>query len=83
MITLLNRRELARTHSMEKQADIRSVLSHNDIDYVYQIVNRKDAGIRVATGSFGEDPALMSEHVFYVHKKDFELAKNMISKGLG
>lgn len=41
MITIFNRRELLITFDMQKQGEIRRILSHGGIDYTVKVVNRK------------------------------------------
>ena len=79
MITLFNRKELTITYQMEKQAKIRAALSQGGIDYRVKVVNRKSpsalsAGTRARTGSFGENPALSYEYIFYVKRSDYAAA---------
>ena len=79
MITILNRKELVITYSMEEQAKIRSTLSQNNIKYSVKVVNRKSpspfaAGTRAKTGTYGEKLELEYEYIIYVHKKDYENA---------
>jgi len=83
MITLFNRREAYITYSMQEQSVIRSLLAQNGIDYSVKVINRKspspaDAGSRARTGSFGENPGLMYEYIFYVHKDDIEKARHIV-----
>ena len=83
MITLFNRREAYITYSMQEQSVIRSLLAQNGIDYSVKVINRKspspaDAGSRARTGSFGENPGLMYEYIFYVHKDDIEKARRIV-----
>lgn len=83
MITLFNRREAYITYSMQEQSEIRSLLAQNGIDYSVKVINRKspspaDAGSRARTGSFGENPSLMYEYIFYVHKDNIEKARRIV-----
>ncbi|RRK30987.1 hypothetical protein EBB54_06095 [Schaedlerella arabinosiphila] len=83
MITLFNRREAYITYSMQEQSEIRSLLAQNGLDYSVKVINRKspspaDAGSRARMGSFGENPGLMYEYIFYVHKDDIEKARRIV-----
>ena len=68
---------------MQEQSETRSLLAQNGIDYSVKVINRKspspaDAGSRARTGSFGENPGLMYEYIFYVHKDDSEKARRIV-----
>ena len=83
MITLFNRREAYITYSMQEQSETRSLLAQNGIDYSVKVINRKspspaNAGSRARTGSFGENPGLMYEYIFYVHKDDIEKSRQIV-----
>ncbi len=41
MLTILNRRELLVTLSMERQAEVRRILAANGIDYTIRTTNRQ------------------------------------------
>lgn len=69
MISIFNRKELARTCSTDKQADIRSMLAQYEIDYTYKVLDEPDS----------RSP----DYVFFVHKKDFEMASIVINRRLG
>lgn len=43
MITIFNRKELAVTMSMDRQAEIRSILQSNGIDYSVKTTNLQSA----------------------------------------
>lgn len=79
MITVFNRRELISTFDMRKQAEIRSILSDNGIEYHVKTINRKSpspagAGSRGYTGTYGEKTDMAYEYVIYVKKEDYENA---------
>ncbi len=85
MITIFNRRELCITYSMGEQAEIRDILSQNNIEYRVRTTNRMSSsafgrGMRGSTGSYGQNMGLNYEYTFYVHKKDYEQAKYVIGK---
>lgn len=71
MIAPWNRRELTITFFPAQQAEIRGALAAHGVDYILRIVTRGNPARR---GSFGENPALSCEYIFYVHKKDLERA---------
>ncbi|MCQ2480024.1 MAG: hypothetical protein MJ120_05225 [Clostridia bacterium] len=82
MITIFNRKELFITYSMEKQAELRSTLAKNGIDYKIKTVNFNGntfgAGSRAHTGSFAVDQTYAYEYIFYVKRADYEKAKNLV-----
>lgn len=84
MITMLNRKELAVTFSLEEQAAIRTKLQDQGIDYTIKTVNRNSPSPisqeRAYRGTFGQDPNLDCQYIIYVHKEDFEKASYCIRK---
>ena len=85
MITIFNRKEIYLTYSMSKQAKIRDKLSQSNIKYYVKTINRMSPspfarGMRSRTGSFGQNIDSNYKYVIYVHKKDYEQAKSVISK---
>ncbi|MBQ1281664.1 MAG: hypothetical protein IIY16_05420 [Oscillospiraceae bacterium] len=77
MITIWNRRELLTTQSMEKQADVRRILSRHGIDYRIKTVSRGSTSVfsapdRARSGSIGSEYACT--YIFYVRKADYALA---------
>ena len=83
MFSFLNQRELTRTCSMKKQADIRTKLAQYDIDYTYKIVNRTEAASGAGVGASGLQQVRTADYVFYVHKKDLEMAEIVINGRFG
>ena len=83
MIHMFNRRELVLTLSMERQADIRAILSANGIDYQVKTTNLQNAPIagseRARRGSFGIQSEHSYEYKIYVHKKDYDTAKQLLT----
>lgn len=79
MVTILNRRELILTLSMQRQADIRAILSANGIDYKVKTTNLQSSSQRVSRGSLRMDSDHSYEYKIYVHKKDYEHAKHLIA----
>lgn len=84
MITLFNRRELFVTQSMKRQGEIRSLLAQNHIEYHLKTRGQDDsftrADIRARKGSAGIDPEFQYTYTFYVYKKDYEKAMNLINQ---
>ena len=85
MITILNRKEICVTFDMERQAEVRRILSANGIDYTVKTVNSKSpspfaAGSRARTGTFGERLNLECEYQIFVHKDDYEEALHLIRR---
>ena len=82
MITVFNRKELIITLEMNRQAQVRDILSQNGIDYTVKTTNPETAPIlgdrRGYTGSFGINPDYSYEYKIYVHKKDYEKAAALI-----
>lgn len=82
-MTIFNRRELSTTFSMKEQARIREVLQENRIDYKIKTVNRNSPSVfsdtRARTGTFGQNMDTAYEYIVYVHKKDYENAKALLS----
>jgi len=84
MLTIFNRKELCIVFSMKEQSNIRESLSNNNIDYRIRTINRMSpspfsGGTRGRTGSFGQNMDLNYEYIFYVHKKDYDLAKSILN----
>ena len=82
MITIFNRKELITTMEMNRQAEVRDILSQNGIDYTVKTTNLQAASVvgnqRGRTGNFGINQEYSYEYKIYVHKKDFEKAKSLI-----
>lgn len=81
MITIFNRRELLTTYSMEKQAQVRDILSQNGIDCRTK-TNSHSSGryTRGRTGSFGQNSDFAYQYTIYVHSNDYEKAQYLINK---
>ncbi len=84
MIHMFNRRELVLTLSMDRQAEIRTILSANGIDYQVKTTNLQNAPLvgsqRGRRGSFGIQSQYSYEYKIYVHKKDYEAARQLVAK---
>lgn len=83
MITVLNRKELLVTFSMDEQARARDILSANGIDYQVKTVNPSarsyiGSSSRGRSGSFGINHDAAYQYYIYVHSKDYERAKHLI-----
>lgn len=77
MITILNRKELFITLDMKRQADIRNILSANNIEYTVKVKNLNRLS---KAGSFGIDLDYSTEYKIFVHKKDYDKALHLIHK---
>ena len=80
MLTIFNRKELITTMDMQRQSNIRSVLSANGIAYTVRTENLQGSsafGGR-SRGSSGVDPNYSYEYHIYVHKNDYENALRLI-----
>jgi hypothetical protein len=84
MITMFNRRELYTTFSMKEQANIREILTGNNIDYVVKTINRNSpsalSDTRARTGTFGQNKDYEYEYIIYVPKAMLNEAKELIGK---
>lgn len=81
MLTIFNRKELITTMDMQRQANIRSILSANGVAYTVRTENLQGSsalGSRGSSGSFGIDPNYSYEYHIYVHKNDCENALRLI-----
>ncbi len=83
MITIFNRAELIITYDMKRQADVRNILSANNIPYRIKTRNLTAAGIgrantRTRAGSFGINTDSSYEYKIYVRKSDLDKAKYLI-----
>lgn len=79
MLTPFNRRELCSVCSMQRQSDLRRILSDAGIDYTIKTINRKSpsplsSGSRAYTGTLGENLDCEYTYTFYVHRDDYEKA---------
>ena len=82
MITIFNRKELLITMDMNRQANVRDVLSANGIDYSIKVTNLQSASVigsnRGRFGSFGINQKHSYEYKIYVRKKDYDNALRLI-----
>ena len=81
MLTIFNRKELITTMDMQRQSNIRSILSANGIAYTVRTENLQSSSAlggrsRGRSGSF--DPNYSYEYHIYVHKNDYEYALRLI-----
>ena len=78
MITIFNRKELLITMDMNKQAEVRDILSANKIPYVIKTTDLQSAQTagshRGRIGSYGVDQSFSYEYKIYVHKNDYDRA---------
>ena len=83
MLTIFNRKELITTMDMQRQSNIRSVLSANGIAYTVRTENLQGSSAlggrsRGSSGSFGIVQNYSYEYHIYVHKNDYENALRLI-----
>lgn len=79
MITIFNRKELAITFSLNKQAEIKDALISCGIDYTFKVIIRnKHSGYSGTRMSFVPKQDSLDEYIFYVKKKDYEHAKSIL-----
>ncbi len=82
MITIFNRKELLITMDVNKQADVRTILSSNGIPYVIKTTNLQSAqsvgSRRGQFGSFGVNQAFSYEYKIFVHKNDYDKAVSLL-----
>lgn len=82
MITIFNRKELLITMDMNRQSEVRTVLSDNRINYTVKVTNLQSASVvgssRGRVGGFGINQNYSYEYKIYVHKKDYDTALRLI-----
>ena len=82
MVTIFNRRELSLTLSMERQAEVRAILSTNGIDYQVKTTNLQNQQTLDSRRAHAGPSGIFSDHSYeykiYVHKRDYEKAKYLI-----
>ncbi len=82
MVTIFNRRELILTLSMERQAEVRAILSTNGIDYQVKTTNLQNQQTLDSRKAHAGSSGIFSDHSYeykiYVHKRDYEKAKYLI-----
>ncbi len=88
MISILNRKELCITYSMQEQGELRERLKQHGIKYDLKTINRESpspvaAGSRARMGSAGADTSRMYEYIFYVHKDDILKAREVVQCSRG
>ena len=85
MLTLFNRKEAAVIYDINEQARMRRLLAAEGLDYSVKTVDRLSAspvaaGMRVRTGTYGQNTDAMTEYIIYVKKADYEKAAMIIHK---
>ena len=82
MLTIINRKELYITMSMQEQSRVRDILDTNEIEYSIKTINRNSpsalSDTRARTGTLGQNMDLVYQYIIYVHKQDYEKAKHLI-----
>lgn len=79
MITVFNRRELATTHSMPRQARIKQLLDNAGIEYSVKTRNTSGNFSR-GTAAAAKDGEPYREYTVYVRKSDFDKALHIIER---
>lgn len=84
MITIFNRVALTVTDSMKRQAQLRQLLSAQNIPYRIKVIHRNSpsasSDTRARTGTFGQTMALSDTYCFYVQKADFARAQAVVQQ---
>lgn len=84
MIAIWNRKELLSTFSMKQQSDTRDMLTVNHIDYVCKVIDRNSPAamgdMRARTGTLGQNLDIAKNYIIYVHKAEFEKAKELLQR---
>lgn len=82
MITIFNRKELFITMDMNRQSNVRDILSANGVEYTVKVTNLQSASVidssRGKVGNFGINQNYSYEYKIYVHKKDYDNALRLI-----
>ena len=66
---------------MGDKTEVVKKLSRNKIRYQIKTINRNhNNSTRSRLGTFGEEQELSYEYIIYVHKKDYENAKYILSE---
>jgi hypothetical protein len=82
MITILNRRELTITFSMEQLSKIKAALDSKQINYIVKTINRNSPSVfsdtRARNGSLGQNMNMTYEYIIYVHKNDYDYAQSIL-----
>lgn len=76
MAIIFSRRELLATTSKEEQAEIRNLLKTNKIRFFEKTVDALGAQAR-RFGTTDQDLKFDHQSIFYVHKLDYEKAKEL------
>lgn len=81
-IPIWNRKELIVTMDLNRQAEIRGILSANQINYVIKTTNLQNAQLvgihRGRMGNLGINQAYSYEYRIFVHKKDYDKAVKLM-----
>lgn len=82
MITIFNRKELLITMDMNRQSNVRDILSAKGIEYMVKVTNLQSASAtgsdRARAGSLGINQNYSYEYKIYVHNKDYDNALRLI-----
>lgn len=76
MLTILNRKELCITRTIESQAEIRDILQQHSIEYSFKIIDHNNFGNEILMRASYHDREIL--YRFYVNKKNYEQALYLI-----
>ena len=77
LITIWNRKEVCITRDLNRMNAVRDILSEHGIDYITRTNSTSDPGRHHAVPNVNVDYAY--EYRIYVHKNDYEAAKNWLA----
>lgn len=76
-MNIFNRKELFMTMDLQKFNTVTGIINNAEIPYRFKIVNA--VGIRPGRiGAFGTNTSQMLQYYIYVHKKDYDKARELI-----
>ena len=82
MLTIFNRKELLITMDMERQSQVRNILSANGIAHRTKVTNLQNAAVagsgRARSGSLGINQKFAYEYKIYVHRNDYARALQLV-----
>lgn len=84
MITILNRKEVFTSFSLEEQVNARQILSKNRIPHVVRTEEAYGGksllqSSRARYGTFGQNMNFSYQYYIYVNRKDYEEASSLLA----
>ena len=76
MLTIINRKELCITRTIESQAEVRDVLQQNEIEYTFKIIDHNNYSNEFMMRASTHNREIL--YRFYVRKQDYERACYLI-----